>query len=177
MENYPVHISCEVVEEDIFGSSDRYMVRNDNNTYSKKECNYFVCFIQIYTGKNDKTLKENRLVGYKIQFTLVHVSDTFCLYVIDNVITLLGFLPVGFQKIDSDEEEEENDFNWKLEHHGAVHVSYYIPLMSYSTGRDQKMTSLNIGITMALKTLLENANTGFSVSDHNSFRGHHFPII
>lgn len=108
METKPMQSLYSSVREGICGSSDMNLLWNENCTVHTKDGTSFVGFIQIYTDKTAMTLKTNSLVAYPIHVTLLNFAGKFSGYVIDHGHTLVGFLPVGYQKMDSDCNEESD---------------------------------------------------------------------
>lgn len=112
METKPTKVLYNRVREGLCVSSDINLVFNDNITGKTNDGKSFVGFIQIYTDKISTTLKINSLVAYPIHFTLLNVSDKFRRYFIDHAHTLVCFLPVGFQKMNS-KDNEDCEISWK----------------------------------------------------------------
>lgn len=160
----PMKLLYDAVKEGGYGSSERNLFWNDKLSYSNKDEKSFVDFIHMYTDKTSKALKTNSLLSNPIHVTLINFSDYFRRHLIDHGHALLGFLLVGFQKRYSDYiDQDDIDMNGELTGEAPLQVSDYIPLTSYSTGRNQKMSSIHQAMKMAQRPLSGKSTTEFSL--------------
>ena len=148
---------------------------DDDPTFPKS----FVPFIQVFTDKTATSLSSSAFVAYPIHLVVLNTSAERREWLINNGLTILGFLPASVASGD----DSKPDFSSNILNTPSADDASIIDLRdgisstSSSSGRETNMLVLQNAISTALKSLDDIALKGYAFRASDSSLWNWFPLL
>ena len=178
METDYFHEAYACIRRRVIASPDETVVWNDNSPSHPRS---FVAFCQLFSDKTVSSLGVSAFTAYPIHLVLLNTTPERREWLINNGLTLIGFLPAS-------SASEDDDVDGDIPSHAAkncgsaddiqlIHLSDGPQLTSSSSGRETNMLVLHHALRQSLRTLDESSSKGFRIHGQDGSVWNAFPTI